>query len=328
MSFDAFISYRRENGFFMAQLIYDRLRNRGINCFFDAAALSSGAFDEKILNAIHEAHTFILILPRNALNKCKNEDDWVRREIIEAVHCNKRIIPVMYDGFKWPQKWSSDIPEEIQRLKNVNGVSESKEYLPAMIEKIISYMPQDRIQTKVLLGSLSQFSVPIDTIRFFEEFIKNSSDVYEVDMAFHSGMEWRQSSRKVSILSYLIENNITVKILANRDRTMDKITDSMTQPLKKYPTYEECLQGWYELAQKNPKYMIVKTPKVPLLHRLYIIRGKFGGAVNVKYYTYANYSPADDFRLCFQSGTREYNLYLNEFEYLWNYSDDYIPASV
>ena len=33
--YDAFISYRRENGFLMAQVIYDRLKERGIQCFFD-----------------------------------------------------------------------------------------------------------------------------------------------------------------------------------------------------------------------------------------------------------------------------------------------------
>ena len=97
--YDAFISYRRENGFLMAQVIYDRLKERGIQCFFDLEELRSGKFDEKILVAIREAHTFILILPKDALNRCVNEDDWVRREIIEAVRCDKVIIPIMYDGF-------------------------------------------------------------------------------------------------------------------------------------------------------------------------------------------------------------------------------------
>ena len=83
--YDAFISYRRENGFLMAQVIYDRLKDKGIQCFFDLEELRSGKFDEKILVAIREAHTFILILPKNALTRCKNEDDWVCQEILEAV---------------------------------------------------------------------------------------------------------------------------------------------------------------------------------------------------------------------------------------------------
>ena len=123
--YDAFISYRRENGFLMAQVIYDRLKDKGIQCFFDLEELRSGKFDEKILVAIREAHTFILILPKNALTRCKNEDDWVRQEILEAVRCNKVIIPVMYDGFKWPRRWGAEFPEEFHGLEHMNGVSGS-----------------------------------------------------------------------------------------------------------------------------------------------------------------------------------------------------------
>ena len=129
----------------MAQVIRDRLKEKGINCFLDLEELRSGKFDEKILLAIQEAHTFILILPQNALNRCSNENDWVRREVLEAVRCNKTIIPVMYDGFKWPKKWNENIPEEIRNLEKMNGVSGSQEYLPAMINRIISYMPQEKI---------------------------------------------------------------------------------------------------------------------------------------------------------------------------------------
>lgn len=32
--YDAFISYRRENGFLMAQVIYDRLKERGDTMLF------------------------------------------------------------------------------------------------------------------------------------------------------------------------------------------------------------------------------------------------------------------------------------------------------
>jgi len=143
MKYDAFISYRRENGFLMAQVIHDRLEEKGLRCFLDLEELRSGQFDEKIYVAIQEAHSFILILPKNALNRCSNGDDWVRKEILAAVKYNKTIIPVMYDGFKWPRKWDERIPPEIRRLENTNGVSGTQEYLSAMIDKIISYMPDE-----------------------------------------------------------------------------------------------------------------------------------------------------------------------------------------
>ena len=90
MGFDAFISYRRENGFLMAQVIRNRLEEKSIHCFLDLEELRSGRFDERILLEIQQAHTFILVLPKNTLTRCSNENDWVRREILEAVNYKKK----------------------------------------------------------------------------------------------------------------------------------------------------------------------------------------------------------------------------------------------
>ena len=323
--YDAFISYRRENGFLMAQVIYDRLKDRGIQCFLDLEELRSGKFDEKILVAIREAHTFILILPPNSLDRCKNEDDWVRQEIMEAVRCNKVIIPVMYDGFKWPRKWDAEFPEEFHGLENMNGVSGSQEYLPAMIDKIISYMPQEVAQNSALADTSMRNEISTKTSEFFKETLKNTAEIQSVDMAFHAGANWRHTSEKVEFLTYLIENKIPLRVLANTGAVVDNVTKSMTQPLRKYVGYDQNLQEWRELSLQFPEYIFVRTPSVPMLHRLYIIRGKDGGAVNVKYYTYGNYKPEKDVRIAYKSGTREYKLYLEEFDYLWEHSEEYTP---
>lgn len=327
MGYDAFISYRRENGFLMAQVIRDRLEEKGLHCFLDLEELRSGHFDEKILYAIQEAHTFILILPKNALTRCSNEDDWVRKEIMEAVRCNKVIIPVMYDGFKWPKKWNDSIPEEIRNLERMNGVSGSQEYLPAMIEKIVSYMPQSEVDSK-LKTKTPEKQISSGTVEFFWEMIQELGDEVCVDMAFHAGNEWRQMSNKVDILNYILTHGIKLRILANKSEDVYAITRSMTQPLKKYRSYEECLADWYELAVEYPEIVELRVPNVPLLHRIYLIRGNNTGAVNVKYYTYGNYTPNKDFRLTFEVGSPEYELYCGEFDYLWNNATEYQPENI
>lgn len=325
MKYDVFISYRRENGFLMAQVIRDRLEEKGLHCFLDLEELRSGHFDEKILLAIREAHTFILILPKNALTRCSNKDDWVRKEILEAVRCNKVIIPVMYDGFKWPKKWNDNIPEEIRNLERMNGVSGSQEYLPAMIEKIVSYMPQNEICSKLKSKAPEKLAAS-GTVEFFWEMIRQIGDEACVDMAFHAGNEWRQISNKVDILNHILSRGMKLRVLANKSEDVYAITRSMTQPLKKYRTYEECLADWYELAVAYPEMVELRVPKVPLLHRIYLVRGNGTGAVNVKYYTYGNYTPNKDFRLTFESGSPEYELYCGEFEYLWQNAEKYQPS--
>lgn len=74
----------------MAQVIRNRLEEKSIHCFLDLEELRSGRFDERILLEIQQAHTFILVLPKNTLTRCSNENDWVRREILEAVKYKKK----------------------------------------------------------------------------------------------------------------------------------------------------------------------------------------------------------------------------------------------
>lgn len=87
---DAFISYRREGGYLMAQLLRSSLKDKGIYCYLDLEEDHSGQFDERLLDAIRDSSNFILILTRGTLDRCVNKDDWVRREIAEAVNSKKK----------------------------------------------------------------------------------------------------------------------------------------------------------------------------------------------------------------------------------------------
>lgn len=122
------------------------------------------------------------------------------------MRCNKVIIPVMYDCFKWPRKWSAEFPEEFHGLEHMNGVSGSQEYLPAMIDKIISYMPQDQIHLKNTLGS-ADIPMPnkgdsdietefVSTEKYFGNALAEWKNIESIDMAFHAGAEWFTSIEK------------------------------------------------------------------------------------------------------------------------------------
>lgn len=329
--YDAFISYRRENGFLMAQVIYDRLKDRGIQCFFDLEELRSGKFDEKILIAIREAHTFILILPKNALTRCKNEDDWVRQEIVEAVRCNKVIIPVMYDGFKWPRKWNAEFPEEFQGLEHMNGVSGSHEYLPAMIDKIISYMPQEKLH----LIPTNRFNVSVtmenkeepmienefvSTEKYFGDAIADSENVESVDMAFHAGAEWFTSIEKNDQLYTILDKGIHLRVLLNYPDVSEVMAKHMRHKRKRYMKFEECIHYWQELSNEYPDTVEIRIADIPILRRYYSFHMKDvrKDTVNVKYYTYGNARMDKNYQPIFHRDSAYFELYRMEFDYLWN----------
>lgn len=134
--YDVFISYRREGGFEMARLVYEHLRDAGLNPFLDLEELNSGLFDIKLLKSIENSENFVLILPKNSLERCCDENDWLRLEIEHALSKNKNIIPVMMHGFEWPQH----LPESIKLLPSFNGVQMSAAYFNAAIEKLMSML--------------------------------------------------------------------------------------------------------------------------------------------------------------------------------------------
>ena len=50
MSYQIFISYRRDGGDMLAQLLFDRLTHLGFSVFYDVESLRSGKFNEALYN--------------------------------------------------------------------------------------------------------------------------------------------------------------------------------------------------------------------------------------------------------------------------------------
>lgn len=134
--YDVFISYRREGRFAVARLIYEHLKSIGLNPFFDLEELRSGQFNVKLYNAIDESSNFILVLPPKALDRCSNEDDWLRLEIEHAILRNKNIVPVCLEGFEW----NKNLPASLCNLHTYNAVQLSQAYFDASLKKIISML--------------------------------------------------------------------------------------------------------------------------------------------------------------------------------------------
>ena len=97
--YDIFISYRRDGGESTAKTLRDRLASLKYRVFFDVESLRSGDFNTALFSVIEECRDFLLILSPGALDRCKNDNDWVRMEIEHALKHNLNIIPVMLRGF-------------------------------------------------------------------------------------------------------------------------------------------------------------------------------------------------------------------------------------
>ena len=120
--YQIFISYRRDGGEMLGQLLHDRLTEKGYRVFFDVESLRSGKFNEELYRVMDKCRDVIVVLPPNALDRCKDEDDWVRKEIAFCISGKKNIIPVMMRNFSFPDT----LPDDITEIRNYNGISASE----------------------------------------------------------------------------------------------------------------------------------------------------------------------------------------------------------
>lgn len=142
--YDVFISYRRKTGTEFARMLYEKLKSFGMNIFFDIEEIHRGKFNEKLYDSIINSKYFILILSEGSLDSCTEEGDWLRLEIGCAFRNGIEIIPVMLDGFRYPDKNLN----EIEELRLIQAVPFNEYYFEPSIDKITDRLKNVRFSKR------------------------------------------------------------------------------------------------------------------------------------------------------------------------------------
>lgn len=135
--YEVFLSYRRDGALETATLLRETLANRGYRVFMDVEALRSGPFNKKLYEVIDNCTDFLLILPPNGLDRCSEEQDWVRLELERAKAGGKNIVPIMLRGFEFPK----ELPESIDFIRYQNAPPiDTGAYYDAFIDRLIEFL--------------------------------------------------------------------------------------------------------------------------------------------------------------------------------------------
>lgn len=175
--YDIFISYRREDGAQYARILSLMLEKRGYRVFHPEE-LKTGNFADEIRNAIRETPVFLMVLSPHYLNRCNNENDWIRQEIMLAYQYEKYIIPVNPDNI------FTDIPSDI----------------PTEIKNVVTM----RHHAEVSFGQLQESSIDelADSISNKVKTPKNRKTSYDVFLAYP-----RIDTQAANKLSQMIQAN-------------------------------------------------------------------------------------------------------------------------
>lgn len=168
---NVFISYRRETGFELALNIKESLEKRGFKVFLDIESLKKGEFSTHIYKEIEESSDLIAVLTPDSLDRCWQEEDWVKKEIAHAIKIGKNIVPVMHRSFHWPDS----LPPEIESLQNYQGLSSDQEFFEASMDKLATLLRGRPLPWVKFVGI--GLSAIVALILMFFIFIKPSADI-------------------------------------------------------------------------------------------------------------------------------------------------------
>lgn len=162
-----FISYRRSTSKYLARIIQNTLEGNGWDVFLDVDRIHSGNFGQIILSQIATCPHFILLITTDSLKRCQNEDDWVLREIKEAIRLKRNIIPIVEEkevNFHTETAW---LPEDIRKIiRNQNYLPLYNYYFPEAMRKLQEqFLSISKIvSTPHRLSSIKQMPPPFDWI--------------------------------------------------------------------------------------------------------------------------------------------------------------------
>jgi hypothetical protein len=123
---DVFINYRTGDGDEAAAMLEGALSTRfgGEKIFRAAKSIAPGeSYPEKLLSAVRQSAVLLAIMGPDWSShpRLRDENDWVRREILEAYGCGIPVIPVL-KGRTTDRLNAADLPADLARLADVQSL--------------------------------------------------------------------------------------------------------------------------------------------------------------------------------------------------------------
>jgi tetratricopeptide (TPR) repeat protein len=155
-----FLSYRRSTSKHLARAIFEHLQNQCYDTFLDVNTIDSGAFDQIILNQIAARPHFVVLLSPGAFDRCVNADDWLRREIEEAMKLQRNIIPIVEEGFDFMRE-TQHLPDYLRdAFRRYNALPLIHFYFDAAMDILVNrFLKEPVAHVKLTLPSPAERAV-------------------------------------------------------------------------------------------------------------------------------------------------------------------------
>lgn len=213
--YDIFISYRRKDstgkewGTVIARSILQALESRGYGgrVFLDHEEIGPDYFETKILTAIKQSKVFIFILTKEALLRCNSQEDWVRREIMQAIESNLNFIIINPDN-EFQQDFPQDFPVELNIIKKLNHIGVRtgagfkrdmdhivSDYIDPIIKR--SYKVMSSFLVAIILIVLSASAFFIIGRKMAEDYAVKALEYYEINKTPKAYLDLKDAKKRL-----------------------------------------------------------------------------------------------------------------------------------
>lgn len=136
-----FISYRRKSWDFTHRLVAD-LRDRiDADIFIDFSGINSTDFEASILQHLRESDCVLLVVSEHTFDeRIHDPQDWMRREIGEALRLGKPIVLLAHEGRYPPHP--DQLPLDIRAIGGRQGIEFYPRFYEAAVDKLVEFIPQ------------------------------------------------------------------------------------------------------------------------------------------------------------------------------------------
>ena len=316
-NYDAFISYKHQTGFYMAQVIYDKLVQNGYSVYMDKH-LKRGQYEPQIKLAVEKSRNFILVLFPGDLDSANNKEDWLRKESEWATNTpNMNFIPVFCEEFDI-KDIKVTLPKSLKTVLASQGVKVHKDTaLDSDLDKLCD----------AALVNANPVRPLITTTDFFKNNLNDSSrTIKSIDMAFHGGGAWLRTGKNKDILNEIIDRKIPTRILINTPKAAESIAKHMRDDDAIYFSFKELQKRWKKFMKEHSDVIEVRATSVPLLRVYHNFKFNEDSSestydrMHIKYYVYKNLNLENSFEHELSTFSKYYDMYKKEFEFLWNSS--------
>lgn len=215
-------------------------------------------------------------------------------------------------------------PKPEQQLQMYNSYNRNEEAFKAVTQL------KERCFNESSLSPEKQHLIPHEYGKkerdiFFDKFGSNISGIDSVQLAFHGGHTWRLHGDYTKLLRGILSHKIPVRVLINEVSVAEEISpymrDQIAYQLDEYPGFPKNRDAWIKLATIFDSLELRECP-TPLMRSYYCftMKNQTESESRISFYTYGNGDVSKNYKLYLTPESKYFELYRNEFEYLWKLS--------